>query len=253
MVLQEERLTAILQHLNRHEKVTVDSICDLFGVSRDTARRDLIKLEEQGYVIRTRGGAVLQTFTKQLVHYEQRLRSSSDSKTAIGKAAAARIRNGDYLFLDSSTTVQHAAANFQTTNHVIVTNSIDIAGLLIKDESNKVHTLGGLLHPQYRYVYGPRAISQLSEYTVDKLLLGTGGISTHGIYSLTEEYGFLIKEMLLRAEQTILLADHTKFGKRTFHKVAGLHQIDMLITDKQPDEALMEALNRNEVEVVVVE
>ncbi|MDF2723096.1 MAG: DeoR family transcriptional regulator [Paenibacillus sp.] len=246
-MFQEERLKDILQHLNRQEKITVEDICRLFGVSRDTARRDIVKLEEQGLITRARGGAVLPPFTKHLMDYEQRLKSESAHKQAIGKAAAALVRPGDYLILDASTTVQQAAAQFATAGHVIVTNSADIAGLLAREESNDVYLLGGKLHPQYRYISGPRAISQLAEYNADKLFLGTGGLGPEGVFSFTEEYGFLMREMIARAEQTILLADHTKFNKKTFHFVSGWDSIDMLVTNQPPDEAMQRILDQHQV------
>jgi DeoR/GlpR family transcriptional regulator of sugar metabolism len=252
-MFQEERLKEILNYLNRNEKINVEDICQTFNVSRDTARRDIVKLEEQGLIVRTRGGAVLPMFTKQLINYEQRLKSESVNKQAIGRAAASLIKSKDYLLLDSSTTVQHAASFITASDLVVVTNSIDIASLITRDEENQVYVLGGLLHPKYRYMYGPRAISQLAEYTADKLFLGSSGIGVEGIYSFTEEYGFLMREMIRRADQKILLADDTKIGKKTFHLTVGWNDIDLLITNKQPDESLLEVLDKCKVELMVVD
>jgi DeoR/GlpR family transcriptional regulator of sugar metabolism len=252
-MVQEERLKEILNYLNRNEKMNVEDICQIFNVSRDTARRDIVKLEEQGLIVRTRGGAMLPMFTKQLINYEQRLKSESVSKQAIGRAAASLIKSKDYLLLDSSTTIQHAASYITATDLVVVTNSIDIASLLTRDEDNRIYMLGGLLHPKYRYMYGPRAIAQLAEYSADKLFLGSSGIGVEGIYSFTEEYGFLMREMLRRTDKKILLADETKFGKKTFHLAAGWDDIDLLITNKQPDESLLEVLEKCNVELMVVD
>ncbi|OXM84261.1 DeoR/GlpR family DNA-binding transcription regulator [Paenibacillus rigui] len=248
---QEERLLGILQYLARHPRINIETICELFDVSRDTARRDMIKLEEQGSILRTRGGAILPTLSSEIANYGERLHdeATTEAKKAIGRCAASLLHDGDYLLLNASTTVAGFAESIQTHGHVVVTNSIDIASTLTHKERVSVHLLGGQLHPEHRYIYGARALEMLREYHVHKLFLGTCGITPDGLMNLYEEEGFVVKEMMRRADQIIVLADHTKFGKRQFHRVAGLNQIDILITDQEPDEALKEALQDNEVDI----
>lgn len=78
-MFQEERLAAIMEHLRLNKRIEVEEICDLLNVSRDTARRDIIKLEERGSIIRTRGGAILPTLSKEMPTYEQRLQKATAS------------------------------------------------------------------------------------------------------------------------------------------------------------------------------
>ncbi|TDG00698.1 DeoR/GlpR family DNA-binding transcription regulator [Paenibacillus piri] len=250
---QEERLIEIVKYLEKHKRISIETICELVDVSRDTARRDIIKLEEQGHILRTRGGAILPTLSKTIANYNERLRdeTTTSSKRAIGKLAASLLHDGDYLLLDASTTVQSAAEQIETRGHVVITNSIDIAGILNQKEGISIHLLGGVLHPEHRYIYGSRALEMLGDYYVHKLIMGIGAIAEDGITTPHEEDGYILKEMMRRADQVVLLADHTKFGKRQFHRISGLEKIDILITDREPDVSMKEAMLRHEIDIMI--
>ncbi|NGQ96977.1 DeoR/GlpR transcriptional regulator [Brevibacillus sp. SYP-B805] len=250
---QEERLDAIMAYLQEHKRVSVQEICERFGVSRDTARRDIVKLEEQGLILRTRGGAILPTLSKRFHNYAERLQMESGEKHRIALLAASLIKDNDYLIMDASTTVLFAAECLTTKNNVVVTNSIDIAAIVGRKEQAKVYLLGGCFHPAHRFVYGQRAIEMMAEYHADKLLIGAGGIARNGLTNPSEEESHLLKEMMKRADQVIVLADHSKFDVQQFVKVAGWDQIDMLVTDREPQGELAEALKQHEVDVLVAE
>ncbi|TBL75176.1 DeoR/GlpR transcriptional regulator [Paenibacillus thalictri] len=250
---QEERLIAIVEHMKIHRRISVETICDLYGVSRDTARRDMVKLEEQGTILRTRGGAILPTLSKDIPAYDKRLGDETGSKRAIGKLAASLIQDRDFLLMDASTTVRFAAEAMSTEKNVVVTNSIHIPLSLPKDKGIAVHLLGGQFNPDHHFIYGARTLEMLHDYHVDKLLLGICAITLDGLSTPFEEEGYVIREMLKRADQVILLADHSKFGKKQFHTVAGFEQIDIVITDRKPDPALEEVLNKHEVHIMLAE
>lgn len=249
---QEERLTAIFKYMKEHKSISVQEICDLYGVSRDTARRDIVKMEEQGIIIRTRGGAILPTLMKDIRNYEERLHLQSNEKREIGRLASSLIKDGDYIILDASTTVQFAAEALSSKGNVVVTNSIDIADVLAEKEDTSVHLLGGKLHPKHRYLYGARTRSMLSDYRVDKLFLGACGITSEGIFTDDEEDGDIKKEMMKRADQVIVLANHSKFGKKYFYRVGCLEDIDIIVTDQQADIEMRELLEQHQIELITM-
>ncbi len=249
---QEERLALILEHIRMHQRVSVQEICDLFGVSRDTARRDLVKLDEQRAIIRTRGGAILPTLSKQVYGYKERLHRESTSKRQIGRVAASLVKEGDYIILDASTTVQFVAEYLSARDVVAITNAIDIADILSGKDRVTIHLLGGRLDREHRFLYGASTIAKVADYRVDKLFLGVGGISADGLSYPHEEEGYVKREMIRRADQVIVLADQTKFGKRLFHKVSGLDPVDLIITDRQPDDEMTRILKEFNIEVMVV-
>jgi DeoR family transcriptional regulator, carbon catabolite repression regulator len=248
---QEERLAAIMRHLEQHRRISVQEIVEHFGVSRDTARRDIVKLEERGAILRTRGGAILPTLSKKDYSYQERLQMDVSGKRKIGEAAARLMKDGDYLLMDASTTVQFAAECMKTTGHVVITNSFETAALLAGRPGIQVKQLGGDVHAEGRYVYGSRAVEMLADYHVDKLLVGACGITASGLVSTSEEHGFLIKEMMKRADQVIVLADHSKFGRSMLYRIADLGRIDLIVTDRAPEQEIAEALRVHEVELIV--
>ena len=82
---QEERLVAILEFLEKNNRISVEQICSLFDISRDTARRDLVKLEEEKKILRTRGGAILPSIHNDIQNYSNRLKIVSDEKKRLEK------------------------------------------------------------------------------------------------------------------------------------------------------------------------
>lgn len=249
---QEERLQMILKYLDEHKRINVEEICNLCSVSRDTARRDLVKLEERGSILRTRGGALLPTLSKDIKSYKDRLYSVSKEKRAIGKLGASLIKSGDKVIMDTSTTVQGCSEFLQVDNCTIITNSINQADILSNKPEVNIHLLGGKLDQEQRFLYGPSVISMLSNYYVDKTFIGACGLTEGGVMTASEEDGFVMKKMIEQADQVILLTDCSKFGKKGFFKVADLSQIDILITDQLPDKSLMDAFNQYEINVMLV-
>jgi DeoR/GlpR family transcriptional regulator of sugar metabolism len=250
-VYQEERLQVILNYLDEHKRINVEKICNLCNVSRDTARRDLVKLEEKGAILRTRGGHLLPTLIKEIKSYEDRLYNDSKEKKAIGKLAASLIKNGDKIIMDTSTTVQACSEFLQVDHCTIITNSINQADILSNKPQVHIHLLGGQLNQEQRFLYGPSVISMLSNYYVDKTFIGTCGLSKKGVMVAFEEDGFIMKKMIEQADQVILLVDHSKFDKKGFFKAADLSHIDIVITDQLPNPSLMDVLNHYEISVML--
>ena len=229
---QEERLISIIDYLKEHKRISVDQICSLLHVSRDTARRDLVKLKERGAIIRTRGGAILPTNHDEIKDYSGRLNIVSEEKNMIGKAAASLIREGDHVIFDASTTVQACAEHLPDMNCTIITNSINQAEVLSSRKGVDIHLLGGKLQKEHRFLYGASVIEKLSSYHVDKALIGVVGVSEHGLTIAHEEDGMVKRKIISQAEQVIALADHSKIGRTDFFQDAELGDIELLITDR---------------------
>ncbi|MFT8321158.1 MAG: DeoR/GlpR family DNA-binding transcription regulator [Bacillus sp. (in: firmicutes)] len=249
---QEERLLLILQHLTDYKRITVEDICASYDVSRDTARRDLVKLEEQQKIIRTRGGAILPSVHKRVHNYHHRLQFVSDEKRKMGKLAAALIQDNDHIILDTSTTVQ-AMGEYINQECTVITNSIHVAEILSEKEQANIHLLGGILHKEHRYLYGHSVIEKLDYYTVDKVFIGIVGISEKGLTIVDEEDGAVKRKMMQQAKQVIVLADHSKIGITEFYQFAKLDEIDLVITDKEPNQAFIQLLTEHNVELLVVD
>ncbi|WP_068498792.1 DeoR/GlpR family DNA-binding transcription regulator [Paenibacillus kribbensis] len=249
---QEERMLQIVDYLQLHKRISVDDICEIFSVSRDTARRDLVKLEEHQKIIRTRGGAILPSLHHDSIrNYNERLLTVSEEKQVIGQLAASLVRNKDRIILDSSTTVQACAEKLNVQECSVITNSINQADVLSRKDGVSIHLLGGRLQKEHRYVYGSSVVATLSHYFVDKAFIGIGGISAHGLSLIHEEDGMLKHQMMKQADQVIILADHSKFGKKFPYRFADLSEINIVITDRLPDPEMLEIFQHHDIEVIV--
>ncbi|MFQ3546687.1 DeoR/GlpR family DNA-binding transcription regulator [Halobacillus rhizosphaerae] len=250
---QEERLIEIVHYLKQHERMSVEDICDQFHVSRDTARRDLVKLEEQNAIVRTRGGAILPDSHREIKDYQHRLMTVSEEKKAIGRAAASLIREGDNLILDTSTTVQACADQMEAMGCTVITNSINQADILSNKAKVTIQLLGGRLQKEHRFLYGTSVIEKLSHYFVEKSFIGVVGISEHGLTIAHEEDGMVKRKMIQQAKQAVVLADHTKLGVTEHFQFAELKDIDLLITDQPPAPSFKDMLTKHGVELLVTE
>ncbi|WP_141433547.1 DeoR/GlpR family DNA-binding transcription regulator [Bacillus sp. 03113] len=250
-MFQEERLWSILEYLKQNNRISVDEICSFYDVSRDTARRDLVKLEEQHQIIRTRGGAILSTTHHEIKDYKNRLETVSKEKKRIGKRAAALIKQEDSVLLDASTTVQACAEFIEQFPCTIITNSINLADILSNKSAVQIHLLGGKFHKDHRYLYGPSIIERLNDFFVDKVFIGVVGISEHGLTNAYEEDGAVKRKMMKQAKQVIILADHSKIGVTGLYRFADLSEVDLFITDKTPPEPFINLLEKNHVELLI--
>jgi DeoR/GlpR family transcriptional regulator of sugar metabolism len=250
-MFQEERLAAILDFLKMNNRISVDQICVLFDVSRDTARRDLVRLEEEKLIVRTRGGAILPSGHHEIKDYSNRLKIVSEEKNSIGKIATSLIYPNDRIILDASTTVQYCAEHIENINCTVITNSINQAEILSSNSEVNIQLLGGKLQKEHRFLYGSSVLEKLSEYHVDKAFIGVVGISERGLTIAHEEDGMVKRKMIQQANQVIVLADHTKLGNTDFFKFANLQDIDLLITDITPEKAFLDLLRKYDVELLI--
>ncbi|TYR80653.1 DeoR/GlpR transcriptional regulator [Priestia megaterium] len=248
---QEQRMREIKAYLSSHKNITLEEICKMFTVSKDTARRDLVKLEERGEIIRVKGGATLSSANGSVQNYKERI--PTEAKEKIAKAAAGLVRHNYDVLMDTSSTVS-LMAKFMTNQQVnVITNSIDMVNLLEQYTYSNIYLLPGKFNGKNRNVVGPRTLATLDEYKVDQLFLGTCGIGDDGITCPDEEETFLKRKMISCARQVILLADRLKFEREFLHKVCDIHDIDIIITDKQPGKQITEQIEAANIQLIVIE
>jgi len=248
---QDERVLAQRELLSSVKKLTIEKICEFFSISRDSARRDLIKLAQLPDVQRVRGGAILVAVKKADLPYLQRSQMSS-IKMAIGKIAAALVKPNDYIILDAGTSLTAMASQLITAADV-VTNSIDCLALLAGQAHINVHFLGGQLNRHHRAIFGPAAVQQLAAYRVNKVFLGVCALSEFGLSSTNEDEAYIKQAMIAQAQQVILLCESSKLAQQNFHHICSLDKIDILITDQSPPQSLLTLLNKHDIEIIVAD
>ncbi len=249
-----DRRTKILEMLESEGRVKVTSLCRLFGVSDVTIRNDLTQLEQKGFLARTRGGGI--RFQRAGIDSKlaEKSKRHAEEKRAIGKKAAELIKDDDTIFIDSGTTTLELAKNLNALRNVtVITNALNIADELVGRSNLKLVMLGGMIRQNSLSLVGPVAESSIKNFYCDKLFIGVDGIGSEcGITTPNIEEANLNKLMIQNSSRVIVLADSSKFSRRSFAFIAPISQIHTVITDKNIPEAELGNLQSQGVEVILV-
>lgn len=252
-MLVAERHRKIIEVVNEKLSVRVTELSKLFNVTEETIRRDLEKLEKENLLHRSHGGAVSIQGEQSEVSYTEREIINSFEKKAISHEAVKLIFPGEQIALDASTTAWYMAKEMPDVPLTVITNSIKVAIELSKKEQIKVISTGGLLLPKSLSYVGPLAERSLKTYHVNKAFISCKGVHIEGGLSDSNEWQALLKsQMMSISNQTILMADSTKFGVQTFAHISNIEQIDLFITDSKMDESCQKALHDKGVQLKIV-
>ncbi|MED4128085.1 DeoR/GlpR family DNA-binding transcription regulator [Shouchella miscanthi] len=251
---QEERLVKIVSELKKRGKLSNQDVCQLLDVSRDTARRDIIRLVEEGNAVRTHGGIASTFLMSELEKYKEsgfneRKERASREKRMIAKKAASLLKDKDLCFFDVSTTIA-SLSTLVTKKIAVYTHSLDNAEILAKKEFVDFHLLGGRFNQENRFFYDLFTIkSQLEDVYFDYAFIGAAGLTEDGVYFVDKEDARIKKEAIKRAKRVYVLTDYEKFNKTSYYKSAGLADIDVVITNEFPPENLRECFLSNHIQV----
>lgn len=252
-MLVAERQRKLVELVNERLSIRVTELSKIFSVTEETIRRDLEKLEKENLLRRSHGGAVSIQKEESEVSYLEREITNADAKKQIAIEAIKYIVTGDQIVLDASTTAWYMAKELPDMPLTVLTNSIKVALELSKKEQVKVISTGGLLLPQSLSYVGPLAERSLSTYHVNKAFLSCKGVHIErGLTDANEWQALLKKQMMEIADQTILLADHSKFGVRTFAHITDLNQVDLVISNDGLDPSYYEALMERNIGIETV-
>lgn len=230
-MLEYSRLSEILNILSEKKSSSVRALAQKLYVSDATVRRDLNILEKQGHVRRVFGGVILlESDQKDLPFYGHTTQDAS--MEAIAVKAVERIKNGDVIMLDASSTSNALIRHLKRFKSLtIITNSALTAGGLQELEA-RVYVTGGYMPRNSQGFVGNFAESMIRNYHADVLFFSCGGISMDGVCSDVVSDEMNIRRVMLRhSRKHILLCDSSKFGKQNCFNLCTLDDVDELISD----------------------
>lgn len=246
-----ERRRRIANLVRDRGSVRARELIDLFGVTDETIRRDLMLLEDLGVLRRAHGGALAPTGAEET--FGKRLHENEPEKAAIGAAAAALVRDGSTIILDSgSTALRLAQAVKERTGLVVVTNSVTNAVELMDQPGITVVLTGGTVRPTTFGAVGELAVATIRDLRVDQTFLAIQGVSLEGglTYPSFEEVA-IKRAMIAAGTQVILLADHSKFGNDSLVRVAPIDAVTHIVTSNQTPTSVVRAIRSRGIEVIV--
>jgi DeoR family transcriptional regulator, fructose operon transcriptional repressor len=249
---QKARQEYICEIVARRGECSIEEVAERFNVSGMTVRRDLQALAEQGKIIRTHGGAAMAERVSFEFEFLQEVQENRAAKEAIAVAAAAQVKDGESVLLDSGTTTLELAKRLREKQRLtVVTTSLPIAAKLQFDRHIEVLLLGGYVRPSSPDLAGALTEMNLESLRADVAFLGTEAVDLHGaVYQHTPETARLLTKMVVSAGRVFVVADSSKLGKTALWRVGWLRDWAGLITDAGADRSTVAALKKAGVQVM---
>jgi DeoR family transcriptional regulator of aga operon len=253
-MLNLERRAKILELLAEHGKVGVSELSRLFKTSEVTIRNDLKDLHRQGLLRRAHGGAVKVETVSVDPSLQIKAELHADEKRRIGAAAAALVKDGDSIILDSGTTTQQIAKQIKGKKELtVITNGLNIALELLGSKGVQLILLGGMVRENSFSAVGHFAEEMLGQLSANKLFLAVDAFDLEfGLTTPNLEESKVNQAMVRVAREVILVADSSKFGKRSLSRIVPLGQINKIVTDDALPEDSRAELRARGIELILV-
>lgn len=262
-MLPIERQRRIIEHLNHTGRILVSELVTAYQVSQETIRRDLSKLEKQGYLQRSYGGAVItqknqiqiarnaKKYSEFESTFHHRTNENVQGKMQIAKRALDFISPGDCILLDSSTTCWFLSRQLPDIEITVLTNSLRTVQTLAPKNNIRTICLGGEYAFHNEDFNGVVAEQPLKDFLINKIFFSCSSLGNDGyLRSANENNAHLKQQMLLASERKYLLIDESKFLKPSFARICHYRDVDFLITNSLKDKELKQELAWNGVNII---
>ena len=239
-MIKIERQNEIEKPVKAREYISLMDIPRLLNCSESTIRRDIDEMEQKGILKRSQGVVIwnrkspaLNPQPEMIYHYRQS--QNVDAKKILGEFAAKFVHENDTLFLDTGTTMLEMAKHIPDMTLTVVTNDLAIAMELEERVKLQVIILGGFIRRGTHTVIGSMATETLANFHFQKAFFSPAGIDREGEFMFFNLQAMEIRQKACSvADQCVMVADKSKFGKKGFVKGFGFDRCDLLITDEFP-------------------
>ncbi len=250
-MLKEERQRLILEKLNTDKKINFVELGKFLDVSYDSIRRDIIELEDKGFLKKVHGGAVANSYLS-VLGTKKNGASSSEELSILSKKAQKLFENRQTIIMDGGTTNFFMAEQLpKTLELTIVTNSLPLAMALNEHPKIDVILLGGTYFKRYQVSLGNEVSRQLEHINADYYFMGVNGVHPHKGLSIRHYEESLIKQqMMAAAKKTVCCIIEEKINVQEAYKVCNFQQLDMMITNLKPTDIALKDFQKSGVEII---
>ncbi len=252
--IRTKRISEIKKYIYDNKTVSLDHLCEVFQVSKNTIRRDIQSITQNSDIKKVYGGvSVMQN--KRLIAFEQRSTQNLPAKQAIAKKAAELVEDGDIIFVDSGTTTSHMADYLKDKKDLIVlTNNLEFISRAIPYDNLKIISLSGLLNRETLSFTGESAMIVMETYNINKAFLASTGISlTYGVTNSSQQESIVKQCAIRRSHRSILLADASKFGAVSLISYCQFNKPDIIITNAKPPAEYVTGIKRAGHQLVIAD
>ncbi len=250
--MRSQRIEKIEQYITEHKTVKMDTLCEVFGVSKNTIRRDINEIVKKGNIKKIYGGVSVKK-SRELIPFNERDVQDSSSKKKIAAKAAELVEDGDIIFIDSGTTTRHMMEYIKDKkNLTILTNNLEVIVQAIPYENIEIISLSGRLSRKTLSFIGESAADVLRGYNISKAFMASAGISIDNGVTNSSPLEYNIKNIVVQRSQEIyLLIDSSKFGMVSLMTYCDLDKVDVLVSDKMPPDDIQEYFIKNSQEILI--
>ena len=250
--MKTHRIKNVEDYILKNESVSLDKLCDVFKVSKNTIRRDIKELLEKGKIKKIYGGVTINQ--KKLVPFEERNIKNHAEKKAAAETAAAYINDGDIIFIDSGTTTMWLIDYLKNKNITILTNNLSAIVSALPYPNLNIISLGGTLKRKTNSFVGNSTSLVLKDYNISKAFMAATGISIArgATNSSIEEYE-LKKLIVEKSDEIFLLVDSSKFDIISLMTYSPLENLDYIITNKTPSKKYTDFFKKNKISLLIAE
>ncbi|WP_100408108.1 DeoR/GlpR family DNA-binding transcription regulator [Bacillus solitudinis] len=246
-MLAPSRRNKIMQKLREQKQITVKETAQEMNISVGTLRNDLKVLEEEGFLTRTHGGAILPKTYEKEFSFISRSEININEKKAIGKEALKLLEGKNCVIIDASSTGLEFAKLLLDYRHLtVITNGLATAQLLSQNPQITVIIVGGVVRSGSSEVEGLLGQSLLSQIHADLFFTSAHGITKElGMTEFSIYEAELKKAMGVNADRIVVMMDSTKIGRKSIASSIKPSQIDVFITSTKSDPEFLKDLNEN--------
>lgn len=251
-----ERHQQIVDLVNRAKNIRVTDLAEQLEVSESTIRTDLETLDDQGLLVRVRGGAISIENSENASSnspMNERLLKNADQKQSIARWAAGLVEDNDVIMLDASSTVFHIAKFLHDRRNLTVfTNGIAVAQELAKESTNTVITIGGILRPNGNAITGEIGKQLLQDYHVRTAFVSCGAFTPElGFFEMDMQEAQMKSLMLKPAQRRVAMIDASKIGEVGLTSFATLADFDYFVTDEKTERETIKRIRHQNTHVIV--
>jgi DeoR/GlpR family transcriptional regulator of sugar metabolism len=247
------RQAKIVEIIRTKEQATVEELAVILGISRETIRRDLTGLANSGKIQKIHGGATSPRVFGE-GSFQERMSDNTEAKARIAAMASRLFTVGETVFIDTGSTTLHFAENLsEISGLTIITNSTEIAGTVsLSASGNRTFLLGGEFNPDNRQTVGTMVAAQIRSFRAHHTVLTVGALDMRsGAMDYNIEEAQVARAMIEQSESVTVLVDSSKFNEVASFEVCSLAQIDRIVCETAPPDALAEALAAAEVQIIL--
>lgn len=227
-----KRIQKIERYIYQSGSVSLDELCETFNVSKNTIRRDINYLEENGGLKKVYGGVIANKTS--LIPFENRTVQNQEKKQCIAHVAATIIEENDLVFIDSGTTTRQMLEVMDNNkNFTVLTNSLDIINAVASLNKIQLVIVGHTYKRDTQSFVGIDEDDTINRYNINKAFMSATGVSIkHGLTNSDILETEIKKHVAKRSGELYLLADSSKFGKSTLLTYAELTDVKCIITNE---------------------